>query len=189
MVHEGKKSERKRPRKQLLVDKEQVDIELKKIMEKDSEKQNKPVQEGESVWVYACTICAATFKRRQDMTKHNSTNHEGKKFFYNNGIYKCTWVFQCAICTQLQQFSSKPGITEHVKLVHKIEIIEPTEEPSAEDEKTDETKKPDVIQKNDLEKFDPSKESLFVFKCGICRVDFEGSNEKNEHGKNFHKGS
>ena len=121
------------------------------------------------------------------MTKHNSANHEGKKFFYSNGIYKCTWVFQCAICTNLQQFSSRPGITEHVKLVHKIEIIEPTitEEPSAENETIGE----EAIQKNDLEKFDPSKGSVFVFKCRICRVDFEGSNEKNEHGKNFHKGS
>ena len=187
-VHEGKKSERKRPRKQLLVDKEEVDFELKKIMEKDSEKQKKPVQEGESVWMYACTICAATFKRRHDMTKHNSANHEGKKFFYSNGIYKCTWVFQCAICNNPPtQFSSKPGITEHVKLVHKIEIIEPTA--SAEDEKNDETKKSETIPKDDLEKFNPLKESLFVFKCRICRVDFEGSNEKNEHGKNFHKGS
>jgi KRAB domain-containing zinc finger protein len=132
-VHEGINLEGKRPRKQLLVNKEQVDIEVKKIMEKDSEKQNKPVQEGESVWVYVCTICAATFKRRQDMTKHNLANHEGKRFFYNNGSYKCTWAFQCAICTQLNQFSSKPGITEHVKLVHNIEIIEPSEEPFQEE--------------------------------------------------------
>ena len=67
--------------------------------------------------VYKCNICLDTFKEKHEISNHNTTVHEGKKFTLNENFdLKCAWSIKCILCED--DFPSKPRIIQHGKEVH-----------------------------------------------------------------------
>ena len=72
-------------------------------------------------WTFKCTLCSAKFDEKEDITIHNKSEHQGKKFFHSeNGGLKCFWALECTKC--FSEFSSKPKLIEHAKKAHGIKI-------------------------------------------------------------------
>ena len=83
-----------------------------------------------SLLAFKCKICKKDykgaskeleFKRRDIMIQHNAMVHEGKDFYKDKYVSNYAWVFQCGFCRN--EFSSQASITQHVKLLHKVEIV------------------------------------------------------------------